>query len=145
MCSLHGFSQNDPQAQNIFINQETQQSIDQWNIKYLDLKFHSGFKPYLSSTLENFSDTAVGFLHYPVKNFFLSKTFNEGPNKHNQYSIQALPIIDLQGGYDMLGSKFVSETMGGAHAKININNDFTFAITAIGGAGKLSGLYGYHY
>ena len=133
LWGFQGFCQTDPQAQTIFINQETQQSIDQWNIKHPDLMFHSGFKPYLSSTLENFSDTAVGFLHYPIKNFFLSKTFNEGPDKHNQYSIQALPIIDLQGGYDMLASKFLSETIGGAHAKININNDFTFAITAIGG------------
>lgn len=127
------FSQNDPQAQNVFINQDMQQSIDQWNIKYPDLRFHSGFKPYLSATLENFSDTAVEYLHYPVKNFFLGKTFNEGPDKHNQYNFQALPLIDLQAGYDLLGSRFVSETFGGAHAKLNINNDFTFALTAIGG------------
>lgn len=133
LCGSSMRSQNDPQAQNVFINQDMQQSIDQWNIKHPDLRFHSGFKPYLSATLENFSDTAVEFLHYPVKNFFPGKTFNEGPDKHNQYNIQALPLIDLQAGYDMLGSRFVSETFGGAHAKININNDFTFAITAIGG------------
>lgn len=133
------FAQNDPQAQNSFINQETQQSIDEWNIKYPELEFHSSFRPYLSSTLKHFSDTAIGFLHYPVKNFFLSKTFNEGPDKHNQYNIQLLPIIDVQGGYDMLSSKFLSETIGGAHAKLNINNDFTFAITAIGGRVKYPG------
>ena len=136
LCVVINFSavsQNDPQAQNIFINQETQQNIDQWNIRYANTEFHSAFKPYLSSTLSDLSDTAIPFSHYPVKNFFLSKTFNEGPDKHNQYSFQILPLIDLQGGYDMLGSKVVSETMGGAHMKLNINNDFTFALTALGG------------
>lgn len=127
------FSQNDPQAQNSFINPETQQTIDTWDVANPSFEFHSSFKPYLSANLQNFSDTAISYLHYPIKNFFLSKTFNEGPNKRNQYNIQALPIIDLQTGYDMLTSKFVSETFGGAHAKININNDFTLALTAIGG------------
>jgi hypothetical protein len=131
--SLSIFSQNDPQSQNVFINAETQQTIDTWDIKNPSFEFHSSFKPYISSTLQNFSDTSIGFLHYPIKNFFLSKTFNEGPNKRNQFNLQVLPIIDLQAGYDMLASKFVSETFGGAHAKLNINNDFTFALTAIGG------------
>lgn len=126
-------SQNDPQAQNIFINADMQQSIDQWNIHYPDLRFHSGFKPYLSATLENFSDTAVGYLHYPVRNFFPGKTFNEGPDRRNQFNILGFPLIDMQAGYDMLGQRVVSETMGGAHARLNINNDFTFAVSAIGG------------
>jgi hypothetical protein len=133
LCSFSGFSQNDPQAQNIFINQETQQSIDQWNIKYANTEFHSSFKPYLSATLTEYADSSVRFAHYPIKNFFLSKTFNEGPDKRNQYSIQVLPLIDLQGGYDLLASKFIAESMGGAHVKLNINNDFTFALTALGG------------
>lgn len=126
--------QNNPQSQNIFINSETQQSIDAWNLRYPETEFHSSFKPYISSSLNNYSDTVVGFSHYPIKNFFISKTFNEGPNKRNQYNVQVLPIIDLQMGYDLLSSKFVSETFGGAHAKLNINNDFTFALTAIGGS-----------
>lgn len=126
-------AQNNPQAQNVFINQETQQSIDQWNLKYPNTDFHSSFKPYLSSTLNCFSDTAVEFLHYPIKNFFLSKTLNEGPNKHNQYNFQVLPLFDVQGGYDVLRSKFISETIGGIHTKLNINNDFTFALSVIGG------------
>jgi hypothetical protein len=126
-------AQNDPQAQNIFINQDAQQNIDFLDIKNPSFEFHSSFKPYISSTLKEFSDTSISYLHYPIKNYFLSKTFNEGPNKHNQYNVQALPIVDLQAGYDMLTSKYVSETFGGAHVKLNINNDFTFALTAIGG------------
>lgn len=131
--SVHLVAQNDPQAQNVYINQEAQYVLDEWNIKTPAVEFHSSFKPFVLSTLQNFSDTSVGFLHHPIKNFFLSKTFNEGPNKHNQFNFQSLPIIDLHAGYDLLSSKFVSETFGGANVKLNINNDFTFALTAIGG------------
>ena len=108
LVAINVFSQNNPQAQNCFINQETQQCIDEWSIKSPDFEFHSSFKPYMTSTLKNYSDTSVGFLHHPVKNFFLSKTFNEGPDKRNQYNLQVLPLIDLQNGYDVLASKFIS-------------------------------------
>lgn len=126
-------AQENPQAQTVFINFENQQSIDYWDIKNPSFEFHSSFKPYLLSTLNQFSDTSISFAHYPIKNFFLSNTFNEGPHKRNQFNIQALPIIDLQAGYDVLQSKFVSETSGGAAFKLNINNDFSFAVNAIGG------------
>lgn len=120
-------------SQNVFINHETQNVIDYHNIKYPSVEFHSGFKPYVSNTLLNFSDTAIAFAHLPINNFFLSKTFNEGANKHNQYNFQTLPIINLQAGYDLLNSKMLFETSGGAFAKLNINNNFTFAVSAIGG------------
>ncbi len=126
-------AQNNPQAQNIFINLETQQTLDQWNIKTPNTDFHSSFQPYLSSSLKDFNDTAIEYEHHHIKNFSLSKTFNERPNKRNPFNFQTLPIIDLNVGYDVLDSKFISETVGGAHAKLNINNDFTFAFTAIGG------------
>ena len=90
------FSQNNPQSQNIFINQDVQQTIDLLDVKNPSLEFHSSFKPYVSSTLDHFSDTAVGFLHYPIKNFFLSKTIHDNPNKRHKYAIQFLPLIDLQ-------------------------------------------------
>lgn len=125
--------QYNPQAQNIFINNETQQSIDVWNIKAPSLVFHSSYRPYLTSTLNEFSDSSVSFLHYPIKNFYLSKTFNEGPNKRNQFNLQLLPLVDLQGGYDGLKSSFLKETIGGLHAKLNINNDFSLSLNAIAG------------
>lgn len=139
ICFAYGFSlsflyaQDNPQAQNLFINSDVQQSIDFLDIKNPSFEFHSSFKPYISSTTTNFSDTSINYLHYPVKSTFLSKTLNEGPNKRNQYNVQALPIIDLMMGYDVLKSKIVSETFGGAFTKVNINDDFTLAVTAIGG------------
>ncbi len=126
-------AQNNFQAQTIFINQETQQTIDVWNLKHPSLEFHSSLRPYISSSLNDFNDTIIEYAHYPIKNYFLSKTINEGPSKHNQYNFQILPIVDLQLGYDALKANLVTETFGGVHTKLNINNDFTFALTVIGG------------
>lgn len=126
-------SQYDPISRNIFISQETQQVIDEWNVKYPNTDFHSNFRPYLSSTLKDFNDTCVPYKHYTIKNFFLSKTFNEGPQKHNQYNFQFLPVVDLQTGYDLLEKKNVNEMIGGLHAKLNINDNFTLAGTFIAG------------
>ena len=126
-------AQGNPQSQNIFINDDAQQIIDTWHIIKPTTEFHSSFKPYLSSTLNSFSDSTISYAHFPIKSKFLSKTFNEGPSKRNQFNFQSLPIVHLQVGYDLLNSKLLSETYGGAHMKLNINNDFTFGLTAIGG------------
>jgi hypothetical protein len=126
---MRSFSQSDPQAQNIFLCPETQQVIDEWNIKYPSLEFHSSFRPYLSSTLKDFADSSIPYPHYHIKNFFLSKTVNEGPQKRNQYNFQFLPVVDLQTGYDLLSKQNVNELGGGLHTKVNINNDFTLAGT----------------
>ena len=133
LFSLRTFSQYDPLGQNIFINQETQQVIDEWNIKSPNTDFHSSFRPYLTSTLKDFSDSSIRYKHYLIKNYFLSKTLNEGPQKHNQYNFQFLPVVDLQTGFDVLQNKSVNELSGGLHAKLNINNDFTLEGTAFAG------------
>lgn len=127
------FSQYDPIARNIFLNHETQQVIDEWNIKYPNTDFHSSFRPYLSWPLKEFHDSCAPYNHYLIKNFFLSKTLNEGPQKHNQFNFQFLPIVDLQTGYDLLQKKNVNELIGGTHVKLNINNDFTLAGTLVAG------------
>lgn len=126
-------SQNDFQAKNIFLNQETQQVIDEWNIKYPNQEFHSSFRPYLISTLTQFNDSCIRYQHYLIKNLFLSKTINEEPNKKNQYNLQFLPVIDLQSGFDLLQNKLVNELSGGLHAKLNINNNFTLEGTGFAG------------
>jgi len=127
------FAQYEPLARNIFINQATQQVIDEWNIKNPSTDFHSSFRPYLSSTLNNFYDSSIAYKHYAIKNFFLSKTLNEGPQRNNQYNFQFLPVMDLQTGYDLLQNKNVNELSGGLMTRININNDFTLEGTAIAG------------
>jgi hypothetical protein len=133
LCSLRLFSQDDPMARNVFLNQETQQVIDEWNIRYPDKDFHSSFRPYLISTLKPFRDSCISYKHYHIKNFFLSKTINEGPQKRNHYNFQFLPVVDLQSGFDMLTNKNINELSGGLHAKLNINNDFTLEGTGFAG------------
>lgn len=126
-------AQYDPLARNIFLNPETQQIIDEWNIKSPDYNFHGSFRPYLSASLKKFQDSCVPYKHYLIKNFFLSKTVNDSPEKRNRLNFQFLPVSDVQTGFDVLRNKSVNEFIGGLHSKININNDFTLATTLIGG------------
>ncbi|HRD37011.1 MAG TPA: hypothetical protein PLC65_00130 [Bacteroidia bacterium] len=133
LTSLSSSSQENPIARNIFLNSETSQVIDEWSIRYPNKEFHASFKPYLSNSLTQFHDSCVGYHHYTIKNFFLSKTFNEGPSKRNQYNFQFLPLVDLQTGFDVLNNKNVNELTGGLHAKLNINDDFTLEGTGFAG------------
>jgi hypothetical protein len=127
------FGQYDPAARNAFINQDMQEAFDYWNISRPNTTFHSSFKPYLSSTFANATDSAVPFKFYGFKNFFLSKTFNEKPEKRNWYNFQVQPILDLETGYDLLTQRPVLSNIGGMSLKTNINNNFTFAATIYGG------------
>jgi hypothetical protein len=133
LSSLFLKGQYDPMARNAFISGDIQEAFDYWNISRPNTSFHSSFKPYLSSTFANATDSAVPFRFYAFKNFFLSKTFNERPEKRNWYNIQLHPILDAVAGYDLLSARPVISTIGGTHLKININNDFTFAATVYGG------------
>lgn len=73
--------QYEPMARNAFMNSGMQEAFDYWNISKPNTTFHSSFKPYLSSTFTNASDSVVPFKFYAFKNFFLSKTLNEKPQK----------------------------------------------------------------
>ena len=124
-------------ARNSFICENTDLAFDYWNISKPNTSFHSSFKPYLSSTFSNASDSFVPFKFYAFKNFFLSKTLNEKPEKRNWYNVQLHPIIEAELGYDALNQKAVPCFIGGTHLKVNINNDFTFAGTIVGGKSSL--------
>lgn len=126
-------SQNDPLAKNLFINPDLQLSIDHWHIKYPDQKFHSDFKPYLSGTISKMADSSVPFMHYMMHNFFLSRIFNDAPEKVNQWIFQVHPIVDAVAAYDMLDGKVAHQVIGGANIKLGGNNDFMFSGTAYGG------------
>ena len=126
-------AQYDQMARNAFINQDMQEAFDYWNISQPNLKFHSSFKPYLSSTFSNATDSAILFKFYAFKNFFFSKMLNEKPEKRIWYNLQAHPIADIESGYDLLLKKPINSALGGVHLKANINNDFTFAGSIFGG------------
>lgn len=139
LCSITAFSsaQYEPLARNIPINRDLINVIDEWDLKKGTLSFHSAFKPYWSKTLLNYSDSFCNYAHYPVHNFFLSKTFNDAPDKRNQYNVQLHPVLDAQTGYDLLTNRVIVQTGGGAHIKLNVNNDFTFAGTIYGARTQL--------
>ena len=128
---VHG--QYDPMAKNAFMHRDIQEAFDYWNVSRPNTTFHSAFKPYLSSSFADATDSVVPFRFYAFKNFFLSRTFNERPEKRNWYQLQAHPILDAEIGYDALLKKSILSTIGGTHLKLNINNDFTFAASVFGG------------
>ena len=127
------WAQSDPMARNAFINQSMQEAFDYWIISRPNTTFHSSFKPYLSSTYANASDSLVPFKFYGFKNPFLTKTVREKPKNKNSINFQFQPILDLETGVDLLTSKPLLSSVGGLHLKTNINSDFTFAATLYGG------------
>lgn len=136
-CSYLSIGQNDQQARNAFIISDIDQSFDYWNIQRPNLTFHSSFKPYLSSSFSDATDSLVPFKFYAFKNFFLSKTVNEKPEKRNWFNFQIHPVMDALITYDGILKKAAPEAIGGIHFKTNINNDFTFAATVIAGKTNL--------
>lgn len=127
------FGQYDQMARNAFMSKEIDQSFEYWNIQRPNLTFHSSFKPYLSSTYADATDSLVPFKFYAFKNFFLSKMLNESPEKRIWYNLQVHPILDAQINYDDILKKTRPDIAGGTHVKLNVNNDFTFAGTIVGG------------
>jgi hypothetical protein len=120
-------------ARNSFLHHDIQQAFEHWNISRPTLEFHAAFRPYLSSTYRKGNDSLLPFTSAVFNHLFFSKNFNERPQKRNWYNIQVHPIIDAEGGYDPLLSRVRSAVVGGTHLKLNINDDFTFAGTVVGG------------
>lgn len=126
-------AQYEPTARNAFMGQSIQEAFDYWSISRPNTTFHSSFRPYLSSTFANAIDSVVPFRFYAFNNFFLSRTLNEKPENRNWFSVQVHPLLDAEAGYDGLQKQVRPSLLGGSHVKLNINNDFTFAATLIGG------------
>src|SRR5215212_10247960 len=96
LFSFAGFAQYNQQARNAFIQQDIRQGFDFWSISQPNTKFHSAFQPYLSSTFSNASDSGLSFKTYPFKNMFMSRVYNEKPQKRNWFNLQFHPIVDLE-------------------------------------------------
>jgi len=135
--TLKFFSQYNQQARNAFIHADIDHAFDYWNISRPNQNFHSSFKPYLSSSFADATDSLVPFNFYAFKNYFLSKTYNEKPEKRNWYNVQIHPIVDAQISYDALLKQALPELIGGTHLKVNINNDLTIAASVFGGKTSL--------
>jgi hypothetical protein len=131
LVSFLASGQEDQGARNAFLQLNVQDAFEQWNILKPSVKFHSGFRPYLSATYRNASDSVLPFASGIFNHAFLSRTFRE--EKRNHLNVQFHPLVEITGGYDQLLSRVRSTALGGLHAKLNINDDFTFAGTFVGG------------
>ena len=70
-------SQDKGIAKIAFINQDLQLAFDFWNISKSNTKFHSAFKPYLSSSYSEAFDSMVPFKFYSFNNSYLIKSLGE--------------------------------------------------------------------
>ena len=116
-------SQDKGIAKNAFINQDLQLAFDFWNISKSNTKFHSAFKPYLSSSYSEAFDSMVPFKFYSFNNSYLIKSLGE--KKIN--TLQVLPILDLEFGYERLKNKSLISSLGGLNLKLNLKNNVSFA------------------
>ncbi|MFN5181630.1 MAG: hypothetical protein ACK5D5_01250 [Bacteroidota bacterium] len=126
--------QTDRTAENAVMQLDFCSKIDDYFIKNQSKKFHSSFKPYLYLTLREYQDSISNIGSFPVDHhYFLQKTIFQKPNYRSSLSVQVLPVIDLQGGFDLLRNNFVSEKSGGIYLRKDINHDFSAALTVSGG------------
>lgn len=132
-CNLFLRGQYEQNARNSFLHRDILLAFDYLNISDPNVKFHSSFKPYLSSTFIKANPEKIPFRIYPFNNQFLSRTFNEKPERRNWFNLQIHPIVEQETGYDSFRSKIRSSASGGLHVKLNINDDFTFAVTGVAG------------
>jgi hypothetical protein len=121
-------------AENSLLLTDFTTKIDNYFIEHPSVKFHSSFRPYLYLTLKEYKDSATTFKSFPVDHHYaFEKSLFQKPNYRNTVDLQVIPLVDLQGGYDMLRSKFVNETSGGVYLRKDINDDFSAAISVSGG------------
>ena len=90
-------------------------------------------KPYVGFAIKEVDDSAFHINNYKIKNNFLFNSFHAKPEQRNHFALQVLPQLDEQVGYDANAKRTVNEVLGGAYVRLDINNDFSAAITAIGG------------
>jgi hypothetical protein len=127
------YSQKEAMAKNAFMQRDVQSAYEFWNITNPSTEFHSSFRPYLSSTTLKAADSLVPFNACSFRNTFLQKNFQTSAISRNSTSLQFLPIIDVEAGYDALEKKFRRSAGAGIHTKFNINHNFTLAFTLFGG------------
>ena len=131
ISSLRFLGQHD--AQQTFMNTDLNNLIDAYYIQYPSERFHASIKPYINFSVKEADDTTFHLNNYKIKNYFLSNELLSKPEKRNQVSMQVLPILDEQAGYDGLAKRAVNELSGGAYTRFDINTNFSAAVTLTGG------------
>jgi hypothetical protein len=131
VISFCALSQND--AQQTFLNTDLNNLIDAYYIKYPTESFHSSMKPYIGFGIKEADDSAFHINNYKIKNHFLFNEFHAKPQQKNHFGLQVLPQLDEQVGYDANAKRAVNEVSGGTYVRFDINNNFSAAVTAIGG------------
>lgn len=137
IISACAVSQND--AQQTFLNTDLNNLIDAYYIKYPTETFHSSMKPYVGFGIKEADDTAFHLNNYKIKNQFFLNEFHSKPQQKNHFALQILPQLDEEVGYDAHAKRGVNQLSGGAYVRLDINNNFSAAVTGIGGQASYPG------
>ncbi len=133
LFSLKAFAQKEAMAKNAFLQRDVQTAFEFWNTTQPSTEFHSSFRPYLSSTYIEAKDSLLPFKSYGFQNTFLQRSLNKSSISKTRHSLQFHPLLDAEVGFDALENRLMRSVTAGLHAKYNINNNFTFALTLLAG------------
>ncbi len=115
-------------AQQYFLENSIQDSIEHFYLGSLDYKFHNSVKPFLTGFVKNYANK-----NSRLNRFYHQFTEMDIAFPHNRYQFTVLPIIDLQIGQDLLHNKPIYRASGGLLTRLDINNDFSFQLQYQGG------------
>lgn len=133
LSSLPILAQENSLSFNAFQQRDIQTAFDFWNISQPSTGFHSSFKPYLSGSFQNASDSLLPFKAYPFQKGGLNYSLNRSSVSRRRFDLQVLPLIDAELGYDALQKQALRSITAGVHSKLFLNRRFTAALTLIGG------------
>ncbi|HQQ93441.1 MAG TPA: hypothetical protein PLQ93_02710 [Bacteroidia bacterium] len=126
-------AQEDALSRNAFLQQDIQSAFEFWSISQPAVSFHSSFRPYLSSTYRQASDSLLPFRAYSFHKRPLEIKIQRSSISRQHSSFEFQPLLDFEGGYDALEKKFRRTVVAGLHTKFNLNQNLTCALTLLAG------------
>jgi hypothetical protein len=110
-------------AQQYFLENSIQDSIERYYLDSFDYKFHSASKPFITGFVKNYSTR-----NNKINRYYHQFTEMDIDFPHNRYQFTALPIIDIEIGADLLSKKPISRLSAGVLTRMDINKDFSFQV-----------------
>jgi hypothetical protein len=115
-------------AQQYFLENSIQDSIERHYLDSNDAHFHATLKPFITGQTIQYAN-----INKRLNRFYHQFTEMDIDFPHNRYQFTVLPLIDLEYGMDFLKQKPIHRLAGGALARIDINRDFSLQMQYLGG------------
>ncbi len=120
-------------AQQYFLENSIQDSIEHFYLDTFDYKFHNSIKPFITGFTQKYANK-----NSRLNRFYHQFTEMDIEFPHNRYQFTALPTIDLQAGQDLLSNKPIYRLSAGVLTRLDINKDFSLQVQYQGGITRTS-------